>query len=536
MERQEYFQQRLTRAGEYLRAADYDAARQICRALLTEFADHPQILAMLGILEGMDGHPDAALDYLQRANNLHPGQPGIVNNLALALLNTGELAAAEKHLKSCLKRHPAYTPAWYTLAVLNRRLGRIDEAIAAYERVLSLDPEQPEAWANLAKLRERLNQLQLASEAVNRSLEISPSNPIARMTAAQIDGRLGHHESAIDRLEALLSEQSLGDTNEIIARSRLGDSLDAVGRQPEAFAQYREANRLQAGSWLASQPPGDGPYSLVAVGRMRRLLEETTGAVPEAAGNGTNGPFFLTGFPRSGTTLLDRMLSAHPDVCSIEEQETLVDSHRDFVVSTNGVERLLSLTEDRRRTYLDAYRRRVSDAAGPGAPVMLDKLPLHTIFLPLISRLFPGARVIFMIRDPRDVCLSCFVQRFEINAAMAHFLDLETTAQFYAAVMELGLDSLERLPIRATSVRYEQLVANPEPILRELIDFLGLPWDPAVLAYRSRVTGSRIDTPSYRQVSQPLYSSSIGRWRRYAGELEPVQQVLAPLVSRLGYD
>lgn len=536
MERQEHFQQRLTRAGEYLRAADYDAARQICSALLSEFPDHPQVLGLLGIVEGMAGHADAALDYLQRANDLRPGQPGLVNNLALALLNTGDLAAAERYLKSCLKRHPAYAPAWYTLAVLNRRLGRIDEAIAAYERVISLDPEQPEAWANLAKLRERLNQLQLASEAVQRSLEIAPSNPIARMTAAQIDGRLGHHESAVERLKTLLSERSLGSTNEIIAHSRLGDSLDALGRHREAFGHYREANRLQAEAWQASQQPEHGPYSLVAVRCMRRVLEEMAGAVPEPAGHGTPGPFFLMGFPRSGTTLLDRMLSAHPNVCSIEEQETLVDSHRDFVLAADGVNRLLSLTDERRRSYLEAYRRRVSDAAGPGAPVTLDKLPLHTIFLPLISRLFPEARVIFMVRDPRDVCLSCFVQRFEINAAMAHFLDLETTAQYYAAVMELGLDSLERLPIRAIVVRYEQLVANPEPILRELIDFLGLPWDPAVLAYRSRVTGSHIDTPSYRQVSQPLYSSSIGRWRRYAGELEPIKQALAPLLSRLGYD
>jgi hypothetical protein len=115
-------------------------------------------------------------------------------------------------------------------------------------------------------------------------------------------------------------------------------------------------------------------------------------------------------------------------------------------------------------------------------------------------------------------------------------MDLETTARYYRAVMDLGLDSIERLSIDTRQVRYEELVANPEPILRELIAFLGLPWDPAVLNYRSHIRGSRIDTPSYGQVYRPLYSSSIGRWRRYAKELDPIQALLAPAVSRLGYD
>jgi hypothetical protein len=132
--------------------------------------------------------------------------------------------------------------------------------------------------------------------------------------------------------------------------------------------------------------------------------------------------------------------------------------------------------------------------------------------------------------------LSCFMQRFELNTAMAHFLDLEMTTAYYQAVMELALDSLERLPVRHRQVRYEDLVTQPQPILRDLISFMGLDWDPAVLDYRSQVEGSRIDTPSYRQVAQPLYRSSIGRWRRYAEQLEPVMGTLAPLVSRLGYE
>jgi hypothetical protein len=278
------------------------------------------------------------------------------------------------------------------------------------------------------------------------------------------------------------------------------------------------------------------PYSLESVNRMTRFLGELEQWPCPDGSSDLPGPFFLMGFPRSGTTLLDRMLSAHPDVVSVEEQETLVDAQRDFLLPPHGTERLISISEDVRRTYEEAYRRRLADAAQQTAPVILDKLPLHTIFLPLINRLLPGSRVIFVVRDPRDVCLSCFMQRFELNTAMSHFLDLGTTASYYRAVMQLGLASLDRLPIRARLVRYESLITEPEPLLRELVSFLGLDWDPAVLRYREKLAGSRITTPSYRQVSQPLYRSSIGRWRRYAPELESVLPELQPLVSQLGYD
>lgn len=526
----------LRKAGEHLRAGEHAEAARVCRILLNAHPDQPQALGLLGVLEGIAGHPQTAKDYLLRANELRPGDPNLINNLALACLKTGDLADAEKRLRDCLKRHPGFAPAWYTLAVVKRRQGDIHAAVAAYERVLSLDPEQAEAWANLAQLRERLNQLQLASEAVERSLSLDPSSPMARMAAAQIDGRMGQHDSARQRLEALLSDGHLGPTNEVIVRSRLADSLDALGQPSAAFAQYSAANRLQAESFDGDRETMQGPYSLDAIHRLARILDDLVETAATGRQDDPSGPFFLMGFPRSGTTLLDRMLSAHPEVISVEEQETLIDAHRDFVMTPSGAERLRSLSESQRRIYLEAYRRRLADATAETGRITLDKLPLHTIFLPLIARLFPGARVIFVVRDPRDVCLSCFTQRFELNAAMAHFLDLETTARYYRAVMDLGLDSIERLSIDTRQVRYEELVANPEPILRELIAFLGLPWDPAVLNYRSHIRGSRIDTPSYRQVYRPLYSSSIGRWRRYAKELDPIQALLAPAVSRLGYD
>jgi len=527
---------RLAKASRHFQAGEDDAAARECQAIIDEQPDQPDALGMLGVIKGKRGDAEAARALLLRANELRPGSPRLLNSLALACMNTGDLAAAERWLRGCLKRAPGFAPAWYTLALTKESQRDLHAAASCYERVLMLDPGIVEAWSNLAQIRERLNQLQLASEAADRALALDPANIMARMTAAQIDGRLSCHDSARARLESLLEDGNLTSTNEAIVRGRLGDTLDALDLPAEAFAQYAAANRLQARSSGAAYQIGEGPYSLDAVQRIAAAVDGLVGRVGGTPDNDSAGPFFLLGFPRSGTTLLDRMLSAHPEVLSIEEQETLVDAHRDFVMAPDGMERLRELTETTRAGYVDAYRRRVADATGRAAPVILDKLPLHSIFLPVIAALFPGARVIMVVRDPRDVCLSCFMQRFELNTAMAHFLDLEMTAEYYRVVMGLALDSLDRLPVRHRQVKYEDLVTAPEPILRDLVSFMGLGWDAAILEYRSGVEGSRIDTPSYRQVARPLYASSIGRWRRYVEQLEPVIDTLAPLVRRLGYD
>lgn len=535
-QRDESIRKLMERAGACLRAGDQDGAARLCRRVLDQDPDQAEALGFLGILEGMAGRPEAALAYLRRASELRPGNPALINSLALACLKTGNLSEAERQLQGCLRRHPAFAPAWYTLGVVKRQQGDTHAALTAYERLLTLDPSHAEAWANLGRLRERLNQLRAASEAVERSLAIDPGNVMARLTAAQIEARQGSHASARKRLEQLLETGDLSTTNEIIARSRLGDALDALDEPAQAFAQFEKANQLQAAMSRGSAGEGDGPYSMASVSRMKSLLGEIRSAACPSAADAGSGPFFLMGFPRSGTTLLDRMLTAHDSVVSIEEQETLTDAHRDFVMAPGGLERLRTLSNEERQSYVDAYRRRVADALGSTAPVVLDKLPLHTISLPLIARLFPQASVIFAVRDPRDVCLSCFMQRFEPNTAMNHFLDLNTTASYYVAVMELGLDSLEELPIRACMVRYEDLVTDPRRVLRKVVSFLNLDWDASVLDYRERIEGSVIDTPSYRQVAQPLYRSSMGRWRRYTKELGPVLPMLEPVAKRLGYD
>jgi hypothetical protein len=172
----------------------------------------------------------------------------------------------------------------------------------------------------------------------------------------------------------------------------------------------------------------------------------------------------------------------------------------------------------------------------PQRSLVIDKLPLNLAYFFLIRRLFPAAPVIFLQRHPLDVCISCYFQAFELEASMAYFLDIQQTAKYYDAVMQVATLSMAQAGSPLQRLRYEDLVAAPEDQLKALTGFLALEWDDAMLDYRRQGGVDTSNTPSYQQVSQPLYSRSIGKWRHYSKQLESSLPLLQPWVKRFGYD
>jgi hypothetical protein len=168
---------------------------------------------------------------------------------------------------------------------------------------------------------------------------------------------------------------------------------------------------------------------------------------------------------------------------------------------------------------------------------VVDKFPLHMTRMPLIHRLFPDARIIFVERHPCDSLLSCFMSNFQLNVAMRSFNDLEEAARTYDAAFDSWTRAEALLPLRVHRIRYERMVEDLEAEMRPLLAFLGLPWDPRVLDNRaSAAKREHIRTASYSQVTEPIYRRSRGRWERYRPQLEPVLPILAPWVERLGYE
>jgi Flp pilus assembly protein TadD len=528
----------IKRAISFFQDGQHPEAARLCREILAHSPCDNHALEMLGMIEGMAGNAVEARQLLEQANRLRPRNPPLLNNLAIACQSTGDHDTAVMHCREALRADPSFAGGWYTLAVNQWHLGDTTGALDSYKHVTTLQPNNADAWANRADISERLNQLEEAAADVNKALEVSPQSVMANLVAAKIDLRRDKPESCRLRMEELITKGGLSPNHEAIARQHLGLAFDRLDDQQQAFGQFTLANKILARDYDAAFQAGGGPYSLAAVRRTREFLQAsgTRKWHPVKPADDPASSIFLMGFPRSGTTLVERILDMLDVVDSLEERETLVDLQRDFVMSAGGLKGLESLTPETQLSYRQAYRRRVADwkTLAPGRS-LVDKLPLNTMFLPLIYRIFPDARVVFAIRDPRDVCLSCFMQNFALNEAMSYFLDLELTVEYYIEVMETGLAALEALPIAAHRIRYEDLVRDPETQCRALLDFLNIEWSPIVLDFHQHQKGRQIQTPSYLQVAQPLYENSIGRWRKYADQMEPHLERLQPLAEKLGY-
>lgn len=246
---------------------------------------------------------------------------------------------------------------------------------------------------------------------------------------------------------------------------------------------------------------------------------------------------FLIGMPRSGTTLLDTMLDAHPEVASIEEKPTLEQLLGELPGAPNYWPRLGELDAPRRvalrARYLDAVAAHIP---GGFSGLVLDKLPLRLLQLPLIRVLFPEARLLFALRHPCDVVLSNFMQQYVPNEAFIHFDTLAASAGTYDRVMQAWRAMVERWQLSPQTVRYEALVADPEAVLGATCAHLGLDLHPAMLDVQQRLAGrGRIQTNSYQQVAEPVYQRAAGRWQAYRPWFEPLLPTLQPHIDWLGY-
>jgi hypothetical protein len=257
---------------------------------------------------------------------------------------------------------------------------------------------------------------------------------------------------------------------------------------------------------------------------------------PAPVARGPREHVFLLGFMRSGTTLLEQVLARHPDVVSLEERPSLQEFVTQYLNVPTGMQRLRALNGAALARAREAYWERVRGyGVEPQGRVFIDKQPLATIDLPLIAELFPEAKIIFAIRDPRDVVFSCFRRHFEINPTTFEFLDPASGAQLYAAVMRIGALSREKFPLSVHEHRYEDMIADFEGRVRAACGFLNIDYAPAMAEFSKTVAREDIRSPSAAQVSKPLNDSAVGEWRRYSSAMEGTQAVLAPWIERFGY-
>ena len=231
------------------------------------------------------------------------------------------------------------------------------------------------------------------------------------------------------------------------------------------------------------------------------------------------------------------MLASHPRVVALEEKPLLRGVGQPYFKDDAGLDRLAELDAECADALRDDYWKRVRGyGVEPAGRVFVDKNPLDVLWLPLVAKLFPEARVLMARRDPRDVVVSSFRHRFIVNALTCAFTGLERTAEFYSAVMSLAGVLRERLSLRMHVHRHEALVADFDSEVKAICAFLGIDWNEAMRDFATTAKRRDIRTPSADQVRQGLSREGLGRWRRYESSVQPILPTLAPWVEAFGYE
>ncbi len=461
--------------------------------------------------------------------------------LAGLLAKRQALPEAVSHFRKALELKPDQPALLNDLGYCLQRLRQPEEAVQAYKQALAINPQQPLANRNLGLLYEQLHQLDEARRFAELTLEYAPQDVEAEILLAKLDARDKKGTEAAKRLQKLLAGE-LKPFHRSAINIELAKILDRIGQHDSVFdhlkagkSGFRDLYHVTRENNLAYRRSIDQFSSVMSP-------DLVTSQRPDVLDNPALKLIFLVGFPRSGTTLTEQILEAHPQVTATHELPVLVDlsAHIDRVIGRpfNYPQDMNSLKPAEVSMLRQAYLNNMAKAM-PGKTdaehYLLDKLPLNIVHLGLIIRLFPDARILTALRDPRDVCLSCYMQTFEMNPAMAQFLDLEDTARFYTSVMDLWLHYRRTLELNYLETRYEDIVADLEKSARRLLDFIGLDWDPAVLEFFAAARRRRVYTPSYHAVTQPVYQRSVGKWKTYETELAPVLPILEPYIDEFGY-
>jgi Tfp pilus assembly protein PilF len=529
--------ERLRAVDQALQKPDIPRAIELARAALDAGTVHPALLNLRALwLERQSREADAHADLL-KARAMAPDDAAINNALGLSFARQNRMIEAARAFAHAAACRPSFAHAHFNSGWAHETLGELDIARANYERALALDPQRPETLSRLASLAARRADWTVARDLASRALSIDAGQTDARLALAEADIAGGHEAAAETALRALIGDDRLGCEGRYLAYGVFGDLLHRQGRYDDAFNAYRTGN-AELRKANAARYAGEASIR-PALAWMTGAIEKSGPWIRPATAGGENEcarHVFLLGFIRTGTTLLERILTSRPDTVSLDEKEAFADATRAFLADARGFERLRVLDAEGCAHYRRAYWRRVRESGvEPAGKIFVDKLPFNTLKLPLIARLFPDAKIIFAMRDPRDVLLSSFRRRFRINPYIYELLDLEAGAQLYDAFMALAGHYRAALPLDLIAIRNEDLIADFDGEIGRLCAFLGLAWDERMRDFAAGAGARAIATPGAEQIMRGLNRDGVGVWRHYRDKMAPVLPVLAPWVETFGY-
>ena len=517
-----------------------DLAKESCLQYCNTDSSDPQVWCLLSAIYGAMNCNHDAEECAQRAIELAPGYLTAHTNLALAKLNLEKFDAAKQGIQKILRTHPKNWQANYYMGLcLEKESGQDERAISYFEIAQQSIPDAHRPLSvSLINAYERIGEINKSQQVVDKYLTKYPDDPEIGLIKARNTANDGNYRAAKDRLSSLLDNEHLTTSERSRLLNQYGLTLDKLGEYKDAYQAFKQCQQIER----KNNPEYDGNriYEKIKHNQAATSIENTSKWSPQISGDEHPAPMFIIGFPRSGTTLLERIVSAHPEITPSSE-ENLIPRVIDKLnlLSNNRTPypfNLNDITDDQIIILRHEYWQQVEKRCGkiPETGLFLDKLPLNIIELCFINRIFPEAKILLAIRDPRDVCLSCFMQQFKPNHAMANFYSLEDAARFYDSTMSLFVHYEGTLNLDTHTVRYEDIVSDLETQARDLLDFLELEWDENVLNY-SQNRKYKITTPSYHDTCKPIFTSAVERWRNYEKHIAPLMPHLRSHVTRYEY-
>jgi tetratricopeptide (TPR) repeat protein len=465
----------------------------------------------LGQVLHEQGRFEEALLAFQRAAHCEPNNSDAHNCVALALADLQRLDEAASALDRAIALAPDSALTHEARGMILLRSGRGEEAVSSLRRAVEIAPEWASGWINLGQALRQTGRFTEAAGCIRQILAKRPGAVQAYTLMAGVGATADAAEIA--RLTESVEDPQISKSDRAAIGFALGKMLDEADRFDEAFAHYARANSLV----LQTRHAAGERYSSDLFAR--RVDESIAMFTPDFFsrirdwGESSELPVFIVGMPRSGTSLVEQIASSHPDVFGAGE-----------LMDIGNIAAWLSLTRCQPGQVRDAACKQLDRLRGLGGSALrvIDKMPASVEHVGLIATLFPFARVILCRRDARDTCLSCFFQRFTTGNLFS--FDLAECGRHHVQTDRLIAHWLTVLPSRMLQVQYEDLVADLEGQSRRIVDFLGLPWNPACLDFHQKER--TVQTPSTWQVRQPIYTRSVGRWRNYERHLGPLFEAL----------
>jgi tetratricopeptide (TPR) repeat protein len=542
-------QQALDRAIDLHSNGDLVAAEKLYRAVLAERPDQADALHYLGVIALQSGRFGDAVELIEQAVASRPEYIDAILNLAYGLNAIGQHEAAAEQFKTVLRLQPELTDTRRNLADTLLRIGHIDDAIENYKQVLIARPDALDIRRNIAKALRGTGRSEDALEQYTTLLDRDSGNAeihnelgnlyqdlnrkeealAAYRKAVKIDAtcaRAWHGMSVTSKnafdsrdVEKIIDVQESADLaagRRMLLAFALGKHYENAARHEDAATQYLLANQLARAELDYDINRDIRLFENIKTRFDKNFIKQWSGS-----GNADQSPIFIIGMHRSGSTLVEQILASHPNVFAAGEISLLAQSitkQFPFTVESDYTGSLDDVSQEKLRAIARDY---LDDQPGMDADYVTDKLPHNFLNAGMIRIVFPNAKIVHCCRDPRDTCFSIFKNLF---GSFGYTFDLDELGRYYNEYAALMAHWENVMPGVIHTVQYESMIDDQEQTSRELLDYCGLEWDPAVLEFHKHERA--IPTISATQALQPVYRGSVGAWKPYSEMLRPLFEIL----------